>query len=122
MTDKQRTLQEQTENLKRLNKKTYEYFNQYSQSNSEADFHKEVKPFADEVKEALEAWVPIVTEWIDHEKPQYLHREQIDQLTENFEVAAVACFQSDTKKKRFIERYKSIEYTLSIVSPEGGDD
>lgn len=116
------SLKNETENLKRLNKETYDYFMQYSETGKEADFHNTVKPFADEVKEALENWTPLVSAWIAQEQPQYLHREQIDQLIENFEVAAVTCFQQDTKKKRFIERYKSIEYTLSIVSPERGSE
>lgn len=105
-----------TKQLLDLNEKAFTYFKEYSQENKEVDFFQTVKPFADEVKGTIELWLPQVSRWLKWEKPSYLHAQQVEQLVENFEVLSVTCFQKDTKKKRFIEQYKSIEYTLSLVT------
>lgn len=109
-------LKKLTNYLLELNAQAYTYFKEYSQGEKEADFFQTVKPFADEVKDSIEVWLPKVSVWLAWEKPAYLHAQQVDQMIENFEVLSVHCFQKDTKKKRFIERYKSIEYTLSLVT------
>lgn len=116
MDDKQiNELKDLTAKLKKLNNQAYEYYKFYSQSEGEADFFEEVKPFADEVKDTLEVWTPSVLKWVEWEKPSDLHPAQIDQLVENFEILSVTCFQRDSKKKKLMERYKSIEYTLSLI-------
>ncbi|MGJ9381995.1 YppE family protein [Salipaludibacillus sp. CF4.18] len=117
MTDKElMELKKLTNQLLELNEQAFLYFKEYSQKGKEADFFETVKPFADRVKDSIEIWLPKVSVWLAWEKPDYLHKQQIDQMIENFEVLSVHCFQKDTKKKRFIERYKSIEYTLSLVT------
>ncbi|CAM3722184.1 YppE family protein [Alkalicoccus chagannorensis] len=101
-----------------LKKKTDEaktYFERHRLGGEEADFYQDVKPFADSVRQTVEEWEPLVRSMIQTEKPAYLHEQQIDTMLENMEMAAVTCFQQDTKKKRFQERYKSIHYTLSMV-------
>ncbi|PYZ94554.1 hypothetical protein CR194_03200 [Salipaludibacillus keqinensis] len=108
-------LKEKTSNLRQLNEKAYENYKEFSVGDKEADFFGHVKPFADDVKIQLEAWTPMVLKWLEYEKPSYLHPQQIDQLVENFEILSVTCFQKDTKNKKLMERYKSIEYTLSLV-------
>lgn len=108
-------LMKQTNTLRALNEKAYKYFQRFRLGEEEADFYDDVKPFADEVREHLEEWMPHVLKFLKKRKPEYLHAQQIDQLAENFEMVSVSCFQKDTKKKRFNEQYKSIEYTLSLV-------
>ncbi|UTR14675.1 YppE family protein [Salipaludibacillus sp. LMS25] len=104
-----------THKLKALNDQAYHIYNTFAQTEKEADFFQDVKPFADEVKNAITSWKPIVLKWIEKVHPSYLHAEQIDQLEENFEILSVTCFQKDAKKKKIMEQYKSIEYTLSLV-------
>lgn len=108
-------LKRQINELRTLNNKAYEHFRKYRLGEEEADFYDQVKPFADEVRENLEEAVPHILRFLERAKPAYVHPQQIDQLAENFEMVSVTCFQKDTKKKRFNEQYKSIEYTLTMV-------
>ncbi|MCR6106625.1 YppE family protein [Salipaludibacillus agaradhaerens] len=108
-------LMKDTNKLKILNEQAYHLYHTFAQTEKEADFFHDVKPFADKVKNALKSWKPMVLKWIGKERPSYLHAEQIDQLEDNFEILAVTCFQKDAKKKKIMEQYKSIEYTLSLV-------
>jgi len=105
----------QTNYLLELNEQALAQFKHYTNSEISPEFFEVVKPFADEVKGKLEEWTPDVLKWLEWEKPSYIHPQQIDQLVENFEILSVTCFQKDTKNKKLMERYKSIEYTLSLV-------
>ncbi|QKS71136.1 YppE family protein [Paenalkalicoccus suaedae] len=109
------TIKAPTDELRSLNQEALQYFMRYREGEEEADFFQTVKPFADSVHEKLEWWTPQALKLIEKEKPAYLHAQQIDQLVENFEVVSVTCFQKDTKRKRFKEQVKSIEYTLQLV-------
>lgn len=108
-------LKRQINELRALNEEAFKYFQRYRIGDEEADFYEHVKPFADNVREKLEESVPHILRFLERAKPAYVHPQQIDQLAENFEMVSVTCFQKDTKKKRFNEQYKSIEYTLSMV-------
>ncbi|TVP85850.1 MAG: DUF1798 family protein [Alkalicoccus sp.] len=116
MSIKEEQLLKQTNSLRAMNDKAYENFQRFRLGEEMADFYDHVKPFADEVRENLEEWVPHVLKYLEKRKPDYIHAQQIDQLAENFEMVSVSCFQKDTKKKRFNEQYKSIEYTLKMVA------
>ncbi|WP_416149756.1 YppE family protein [Salipaludibacillus sp. HK11] len=109
-------LTKQTMLLRELNKQALVHFKKYSESEEVADFFADVKPFADEVKDNLEQWTPNVLKWLESKKPPYIHPQQIDELVENFEILSVTCFQKDTRNKKLMDRYKSIEYTLSLVA------
>ncbi|PRO66853.1 YppE family protein [Alkalicoccus urumqiensis] len=122
MTTANKTLLEYTRKLKEHNEQAYTFFKKYRLGDSEADFHGDVKPFADAVREDLEIWVPEILRLLEKKKPAYLHPQQIDQLTENFEMLSVTCFQKDTKKKRFREQYQSIDYTLSMAEELADED
>ncbi len=104
-----------TNELRELNEQALAHFKFYSNNENSPDFFEVVKPFADEVKDKLEEWTPDVLKWLEWKKPSYIHPQQIDQLVENFEILSVTCFQKDTKNKKLMERYKSIEYTLSLI-------
>ncbi|WP_280768180.1 YppE family protein [Salipaludibacillus daqingensis] len=108
----------QTNHLRKLNEDALAHFKYYSTSENSAEFFDTVKPFADEVKGKLEDWTPQVLKWLEWKKPSYIHPQQIDQLVENFEILSVTCFQKDTRNKKLMERYKSIEYTLSLVDQD----
>ncbi|SDN36173.1 YppE family protein [Alkalicoccus daliensis] len=108
-------LKRQINELRALNEEAYHNFHKYRLGEDEADFYEDVKPFADCVREKLEETVSHILRFLERAKPAYVHPQQIDQLAENFEMVSVTCFQKDTKKKRFNEQYKSIEYTLSMV-------
>lgn len=108
-------LKVQTNYLRDLNEQALIHFKHYTNSEDSPDFFEVVKPFADQVKSKLEEWTPHVLKWLGWKKPTYIHPQQIDQLVENFEILSVTCFQKDTKNKKLMETYKSIEYTLSLV-------
>lgn len=113
--EKLEELKVQTSYLRELNEQSLTHFKHYSTSEDSPDFFEVVKPFADQVKVTLDEWTPHVLKWLEWKKPSYIHPQQIDQLVENFEILSVTCFQKDTRNKKLMERYKSIEYTLSLV-------
>ncbi|WP_096188677.1 DUF1798 family protein [Evansella halocellulosilytica] len=79
------------------------------------DFAKVIKPFADDVHMLADEWMTLATQYIQENNPKYLHIKQINDAHENIHIEAVTCFQADTKKKRFLERNKSIYYTIDSL-------
>ncbi len=108
-------LLKRTDIVKDWNRQAEEHFQTYRIGGATADFYDDVKPFVEQVMQDLENWVPDVLKFLEMAKPAYVHAQQIDQLAENVEMVAVTCFQQDTKKKRFREQVKSIDYTLEMV-------
>ncbi|MBU9723900.1 MULTISPECIES: DUF1798 family protein [Bacillaceae] len=85
---------------------------------STADFEGKILPFANEVKVNADEWIELAIQYIRKEKPKYVHENQIEDVHENILIQSVTCFQKDTKKKRFLEQNKSIEYTLNALDRE----
>ncbi|MDQ0255248.1 hypothetical protein J2S74_002630 [Evansella vedderi] len=108
-------LEELTEKLLEKNTLALQYFEFYTLQGESADFQTIVHPFADEVKKLSDEWMELALSFVKREKPKYLYHNQVDNAHENLQIQAVACFQKDTKRKRFLERNKSIEYTLESL-------
>ncbi|SDY88756.1 protein of unknown function [Evansella caseinilytica] len=115
LSDDNRQLKEVTGALLQKNEEAFHYFEKYCVDEMTADFHKDVKPFADEVKRLADLWMLKTELFIREQRPKYLHRSQLEDAYENLQAQSVACFQKDTKRKAFIERNKSIKYTLEIL-------
>ncbi|MFA9556195.1 YppE family protein [Evansella sp. AB-rgal1] len=108
-------LEQLTSKLFEVNKTILTNFEEYTLNKIDADFIKVVKPFADEVKEISDKWLPMALHFVETVKPKYLFKHQIEDVHENLQIEAVACFQGDTKRKRFLERNKSVAYTLDML-------
>ncbi|ADU30182.1 YppE family protein [Evansella cellulosilytica] len=104
-----------TVKLQKMNKQALKNFEQYALNKTSADFQSEVKPFADEVNELANEWRSLATEFIYQAKPKYIQQTLIDNAHENMQIEAVTCFQGDTKRKRFMERNKSISFLLDGI-------
>ncbi|UTR09670.1 YppE family protein [Evansella sp. LMS18] len=105
-----------TVKLLEYNKKALQYFEKHQETKEAADFIEEVKPFADSVHKTADEWIELAAPFVKEKQPKYLHVKQIEDVHENIGIEAVTCFQPDTKRKRFIERNKSILYTLETLS------
>lgn len=105
-----------TGKLLEYNKKALQYFEKHQETKEAADFVKVVKPFADTVHKTADEWIELAVPFVMEKQPKYLHVKQIEDVHENIGIEAVTCFQPDTKRKRFIERNKSILYTLETLS------
>ncbi|PFE04273.1 DUF1798 domain-containing protein [Bacillus cereus] len=81
----------------------------------EFDFYQDMKPFVDMVDRELEVWKELAYQWIKHEKPKYIHVQQIDQVYENLQNNALQCFVNKGKGKRFYETHQAILYTLQNI-------
>ncbi len=91
------------------------YFEEAQASKQEPDFFETVKPFADEVFKVLQQWEKETTEWIQKDRPKYIHVQQIDSTVENFNMVSVQCFYPDTREKRFKGMIQSISYVLNDI-------
>ncbi|MCH1624703.1 YppE family protein [Fredinandcohnia quinoae] len=82
----------------------------------EADFYNEVKPYVDEVMEIADRWMQLANDWIEKEKPKHLHPNQIDATHENIQLISIQGFYKDTKARRFKAMYESIMYVLESIN------
>ncbi|WP_096434917.1 YppE family protein [Alteribacter populi] len=115
MTTEVHKLEVLTDRLLVLNNEAFNHFENYAKQKQNADFATYVKPFADDVKEASDQWLPLASVFVIKTKPKYLHDKQIQTAHENLTISSVTCFQADTKKKRFVEMNKSVRYTLELL-------
>ena len=115
MTDELDRLKELTAQLLEYNRQALKHFEKHQMLKENGDFIKEVKPFADEVNQSVNEWINPAVQYVRINQTKYLHPQQLEAVHENIEIEAVTCFQADTKKKRFRERNKSIEYTLDLL-------
>ncbi|MBT2642009.1 YppE family protein [Bacillus sp. ISL-41] len=79
------------------------------------DFHSEVKPFADEVKIAADAWRESAANWVRTNRPKNLHANQIETAADYLEVISVQAFFPETSKKRFLDQVQSVEFILNSM-------
>lgn len=106
-----------TEQLRDFNNRAYDQFvNQTKSPDYEVDFFGEVKPFADQVTNALEEWQPLVMDWLRVAKPSYVFVPQIVDAVDNLTIVSVTSFQKDTRRKRFLNTISAIDYTLEMIS------
>src|SRR6478735_4421806 len=84
----------------------------------EKDFYNEVKPFADEVRQACEAWEQMMKQALTEEKFKHLFPEQIEQTAHNLADVAVQAFFAKTSYKRFKSHVQSVLFILQNVKME----
>lgn len=108
-------LRDLTEELLKINGQAIQFFEESVKENKKESFENVVLPFADRVKAISEEWAKYATVYIKKENPKYFHTSQVENVVENLQIQAISCFQGDTRKKRFLERNKSIEYTLDTL-------
>ncbi|RYM06351.1 DUF1798 family protein [Sporolactobacillus sp. THM7-7] len=81
----------------------------------ETDFYGEVKPFADGMQEMIDEWRPLATKWVNSRKPRYVYPIQIKDTYDNLSIVCVTAFQKDTRRRRFFETIKAIDYVLDNI-------
>ncbi|MEH7415121.1 DUF1798 family protein [Neobacillus drentensis] len=82
------------------------------------DFHSEIKPFADEVKETNDKWKKAMKEWLPTANTHYLHLKQIETTAGHIDQLSVQSFFPETSKSRFLNSHRAIEFILSEVIKE----
>ena len=106
-----------TVELKKLNEEAQDFYMNVARKveDYEPDFYEQVKPFADKVKEYVEHWLPLAMDFVQTERPLYLHPSQISQTVDNFEVVAIKSFYKKTSLKLQMETFKAVTYVLDQV-------
>nr|WP_283163441.1 YppE family protein [Sporolactobacillus mangiferae] len=105
-----------TRQLKDLNQAAYRQFTERTQQeNDQADFYREIKPFADHMQILIDKWRPLAEKWAAFERPAHLFPVQIKDTYDNLAIVCVTAFQKDTRKRRFYETIKSIDYVLDTM-------
>ncbi|TGA97043.1 DUF1798 family protein [Sporolactobacillus shoreae] len=109
-------LEHLTHELKDGNMKAYDQYMNHTRSEGyQVDFQNKVKPFADRYQVLIDEWKPLVTDWVMSQKPNYVYPIQIKDTCENLSIVIVTAFQKDTRRRRFIETIKAIDYVLDNV-------
>ncbi|GGE39100.1 hypothetical protein GCM10011391_17380 [Pullulanibacillus camelliae] len=117
--DQKRQLLQLNEQLIQVNQRAHQQFVQKTRSEGyEMDFYGEVKPFADKVLALVDEWRPLVDEWIKSDHPKYIYAKQINDTYDNLTIVSVTCFQKDTRRRRFLETIKSIDYVLNAIQQQ----
>lgn len=91
------------------------YLNEVRTESYSVDFFGMVKPFAHEVTEKTEQWLPLAIKRVQEKQPKDLHENQLTQTVDNFEVVAIKSFYPETSRKKQIETFKAVEYVLKQV-------
>ena len=84
----------------------------------EKDFYLEVKPFADQVKQACDEWEREMKQAMQNVRFQHLFPSQIEQAAANLQDVAIQAFFPKTSYKRFKSYVQSIIFTLNQVKVE----
>ena len=84
----------------------------------EKDFYLEVKPFADQVKQACDEWERKMKQAMQNVRFQHLFPSQIEQAAGNLQDIAIQAFFPKTSYKRFKSYVQSIIFTLNQVKVE----
>ncbi|MFC7392673.1 YppE family protein [Scopulibacillus cellulosilyticus] len=114
--EKIQTLRQLTRLLKEYNQMAYEQFvNRTRKEGYEVDFYGAVKPFADKVLAAADQWKPLALEWINKQHPKYVYHIQINDTYDNLTITSVTAFQKDTRRRRFLETIKAVDYVLDAM-------
>lgn len=101
-----------TKKLIELNQSAIHSYNHVRETKEQGDFFTDVKPFADQVKEQCERWLPLATKWVDQKQPKHLHAVQLKNTSENLQMVSVKAFYPDTSLKRFKSHVQSVDYVL----------
>ena len=118
-----RQLFQWNEQLIEVNQYAHEQFVDKTHSEGyEMDFYGTVKPFADKVLVLVDNWRPLVREWIKSEQLKYIYTKQADDTYDNLTIVSVTCFQKDTRRRRFLETIKSIDYVLQAIREQLSDN
>lgn len=104
-----------TAELLQYNDHATKRYSQCRETGEQGDFYKEVKPFADKVKDAVEKWEKEATDWIIQNKPKHLYPIQIKNTAENLQMVSVQAFYPKTSLSRFNHHVQSIDYILRAL-------
>ncbi|MBM7703315.1 YppE family protein [Metabacillus iocasae] len=113
------TVIELTEKLFTYNEEALTRLINVHETEAEADFYNEVKPYVDAFFKELDRWEEATKKWIQQAKPQYIHVNQITSTTENLHNVVLQSFYKETREKRFKQMYQANKYVLeSILAQE----
>ncbi len=104
--------------LIKLNQKALEIYKQHRATQEKGDFYKEVKPFADKVRDICERWEPAAIEWVQKNKPPYINAIQLHNTSENIQMVSIRAFFPESSLKRFMSHVQSVDYVLNQLLDE----
>ena len=105
-------LKQLTVQLYKLSKQTQEIYLKARETGEEGDFFAEVKPFADQVKEVVDEWQPLASEWTIKHKPKNIYPLQIMNTADNIQMTSLKAFYPKTSFKKFQDHSQSIDFIL----------
>ncbi|PJN90053.1 YppE family protein [Bacillus sp. mrc49] len=111
-------LQRLTDQLIKYTENANDTYEEVREAGKEKDFFSEVKPFADQVREACMEWEAGMKEWMKEIEFRHLFPEQIEQTAHNLSDVAVQAFFPKTSYKRFKSHVQSVEFILHNVKAE----
>ncbi|MCI2254718.1 YppE family protein [Domibacillus sp. PGB-M46] len=110
------SLGDQTVKLRELIEQAKAIFEAGRQTKEPADFFKTVKPFADEVDAAADAWEQAALSYLKEHPQKYVHAAQIIQAADNARRVGAHAHFFDTGKAKFIQSADSALYVLESLS------
>ncbi|BBN98867.1 YppE family protein [Sporolactobacillus terrae] len=112
-------LHQLTVKLRELNQTAYKQYAEQTQDKAyQTDFYGKVKPFADAMQKVVDEWRPLAEHWVRKRKPRYVFPIQIKDTSDNLTIICVTAFQKDTRRRRFYETIKSIDYVLENIQEQ----
>ncbi|WP_050180690.1 DUF1798 family protein [Domibacillus robiginosus] len=109
------SLSDQTAKLRNLIKQAKAIFEAGRESGERADFFKTVKPFADEVDAAADAWEQAALLYLKEHPQKYVHAAQIEQAADNARRVGAHAHFFETGRAKFIQSADSALYVLESL-------
>ncbi|WP_018922298.1 YppE family protein [Salsuginibacillus kocurii] len=104
-----------TLSLQNKTKEALDIFQRTRDLEEPPDFYEHIKPFADDMLALSDRWQEEAEQWIDKEKPVYMHKQLIWDTHENLQILSMQAFHPKTKEKRFREMIQAVDYVLNGV-------
>ena len=90
-------------------------FQQTKKSGEKGDFYREVKPFADEVKETNDKWLKEATNWLEENQPKNMFIKQIHSTYDQIETLSIQAYFPETSQTRFNNYLQSVRFILKNI-------
>jgi hypothetical protein len=107
-----------TEKLLAYNGLFMKYYQEGRETGVKHDFHKKIKPFANEVKEINDQWKRVMKKWLSETSHKHLHLKQIDTTSEHIDQLSIQSFFPETSKTRFLNANRTVEFFLLEILKE----
>ncbi|WP_042346477.1 DUF1798 family protein [Bacillus massiliigorillae] len=104
-----------TKELNKLLDDINEKYEKVRLTKEEADFYKDVEPYANSVRDRAQKWYESIQQVIENNEAYIQGERQVEQVVDNICTLSVQAFQYSTSYSRFKSYYQSTKFLLKTI-------